>query len=214
MQLSGLTELQKMIHVIIFFVFEVFISMHAQVVATSGNESRIVERVNRRQTADIYFFINSTTGINCGDKDTYLISEDQCVKDQELFKGNNLILRFIIDFYINYHHSGCTDAIVPTSSLHNNIIITTIAVLDSSSAITYLLGNVTTYKTFKINETNQLVNSSFCHISSLEVYRGRQQAIEISNQGFSLSENGSIKVCKRVCIFLISTHTYNNTDCY
>ena len=88
MQLSGLTELQKMIHVIIFFVFEVFISMHAQVVAMSVYESRIVERVSRRQTADIYFFINSTSGINCGDKNTYLISEDQCVQDQELYRGN------------------------------------------------------------------------------------------------------------------------------
>jgi hypothetical protein len=38
------------------------------------------------------------------------------------------------------------------------------------------------------------LNSSSCQISSLEVYRGRQQAIEINHQGFSLSENGTIKV--------------------
>ena len=63
-----------------------------QVVATSGSESRIVERVNRRQTADIYFFINSTTAINCADNNTYLTSEDQCVKDQELYRGN--LIRF------------------------------------------------------------------------------------------------------------------------
>ena len=48
--------------------------------------------------------------------------------------------------------------------------------------------------TFVFNETKQLVNSSFCHISSLEVYRGRDQAIEISHEGFSLSGNGSIEV--------------------
>ena len=59
--------------------------MSVQVVATSVNEFRIVERVSRRLTADIYFFINSTTAIICGDKNTYLISGDQCVKDQELF---------------------------------------------------------------------------------------------------------------------------------
>ena len=47
---------------------------------------------------------------------------------------------------------------------------------------------------FKFNRTDQLMNSSFCHISSLEVYRGREQAIDISHEGFSLSENGSIKV--------------------
>ena len=87
MQLPGPTE-WKMIRVIIFFVFEVFISMQA--VATSDTESGIVVRISRRQTTDIYFFINSTTstGTTCGNKNTYLISEDQCVKDQELFKGN------------------------------------------------------------------------------------------------------------------------------
>ncbi len=38
------------------------------------------------------------------------------------------------------------------------------------------------------------VNNSLCHISSLEVYRGREQAIEISHDGFSLTENGTINV--------------------
>ena len=44
------------------------------------------------------------------------------------------------------------------------------------------------------NSTKKPLNNSVCDISSLEVYRGRDQAIEISHQGFSLSENGSIKV--------------------
>ena len=66
-------------------------------------------------------------------------------------------------------------------------------------AVTYLItrtgnGAMPVYEMFKINETDELVNSSLCHISSLEVYRGQQQAIEISNQGFSLIDNGSIKV--------------------
>ena len=47
---------------------------------------------------------------------------------------------------------------------------------------------------FHFRETDQPVNSSVCHISSLEVYRGREQAIEISHQGFSLSSNGTIEV--------------------
>ena len=48
------------------------------------------------------------------------------------------------------------------------------------------------------------LNSSTCQISSLEVYRGREQAIEISHQGFSLSDNGStIKV-----IYTISRKKY------
>ena len=41
---------------------------------------------------------------------------------------------------------------------------------------------------------SQSINSTQCHISSLEVYRGREQAIEISLDGFSLTENGTIKV--------------------
>ena len=48
--------------------------------------------------------------------------------------------------------------------------------------------------TFVFNATKQPVNSSFCNISSLKVYRGREQAIEISHEGFSLSGIGSIKV--------------------
>ena len=40
------------------------------------------------------------------------------------------------------------------------------------------------------------LNSSTCQISSLEVYRGREQAIEISHQGFSLSDSGTIQVHK------------------
>ena len=98
-----------------------------------------------------------------------------------------------VELYNHCPHSGCSDAIVPTSSQY----LTTVAVFDSISAITYLTTgaeNGDTYKMFKINETDQLVNSSLCQISSLEVYRGRDRAIEISHQGFSLSENGSIKV--------------------
>lgn len=41
---------------------------------------------------------------------------------------------------------------------------------------------------------HQLVNGSYCNISSLEVYRGRKQAIEISRDGFSLSDRGTIQV--------------------
>ena len=92
-----------------------------------------------------------------------------------------------------HHHSGCNEAIVPTSSL-----LTATAIFDSS--VTYLLSEgAKDFTRFTFNETDQLVNSSLCRISSLEVYRGRQQAIEISYQGFSLTDNGSIKV-HTVCI--------------
>ena len=104
-----------------------------------------------------------------------------------------------VELYVqSLSHSGCSDAIVPTGSLH----LTTIAVFDPTSAITYWLTTVTaniyTIAMFKINGTNQLVNSSYCHISSLAVYRGRDRVIEISHQGFLLRDNGSIEVCRLI----------------
>ena len=194
MYLPDLTEEKKnMIRVsIILFAFEVCLSVQA---IKSDTESGIVERVSRRLTTDVYFVINSTFGFNCGGKNTYLISEDQCVKDEELFRGN-LIEPYTITI-ITCHSAGCSEAIVPTSSLHP----TTISVFDRPSPnVTHLLtgaANGTKYiETFKFNETSQLVNSSLCYISSLEVYRGRDQAIEISHQGFSLNNNGNIEVRK------------------
>ena len=44
------------------------------------------------------------------------------------------------------------------------------------------------------NEANRSVNNNFCNISSLGVYRGREQTIMISHDGFSLSDNGTIEV--------------------
>ena len=35
---------------------------------------------------------------------------------------------------------------------------------------------------------------SHCQSSDLEVYRGREQAIEINHEGFSLSDGGTIEV--------------------
>ena len=68
-------------------------------------------------------------------------------------------------------------------SQHSTII--NYNIMDTSSA--YVVS-------FGFNENNQSVNSSFCNISSLEVYRGREQAIEISHEGFTLNGSGSIEV--------------------
>ena len=89
--------------------------------------------------------------------------------------------------------SGCSDILIQAQSPNLAIIV----VFDSPTQnVTYLSTNLAddTGVIFKFNRTDELVNSSLCHISSLEVYRGRQQAIGISNNGFSLSENGSIEV--------------------
>ena len=72
---------------LLLFIYEVCLPNSVQIVALSGNESRIVERVTRKLIKDIYFFSDSSNMI-CGDNNTYLIKEDQCVKDQELLEGN------------------------------------------------------------------------------------------------------------------------------
>ena len=68
------------------FVYEVLLSDLVQAVQSNG-ESGIVERVTRRPITDIFFFYNSMKTMSCGNENTYLISEELCVSDQELFRG-------------------------------------------------------------------------------------------------------------------------------
>ena len=42
--------------------------------------------------------------------------------------------------------------------------------------------------------TNRPVNSAFCHITSLEVYRGRNETTKIRHDGFHLNQRGAIEV--------------------
>ena len=56
--------------------------------------------------------------------------------------------------------------------------------------------------TVDVNDTHQSVNGSFCCIVSLEVYRGRGQITEISHDGFSLSDRGTIEV-SQIQVFVI-----------
>ena len=54
------------------------------------SEAEVTEWVQRRTYSDVYAFINSSHQ-NCGDKNTYLVHEEQCVNDQELYTGINFI---------------------------------------------------------------------------------------------------------------------------
>ena len=122
------------------------------------------------------------------------MNEKQCASDEELFSGMyaNPMISDVCNHYVII---GCDVVVVPI----NFISLIPTATIDShySTIITFKLEQDSSKKhvlIFGFNETDQTVNSSFCNISSLEVYRGRQQAIEISHQGFSLSDNGSIEV--------------------
>ena len=46
----------------------------------------------------------------------------------------------------------------------------------------------------KTKETNKTVNNDLCTILSLEVYRGRGQAIAIEHNVFTLTDSGTLKV--------------------
>ena len=50
--------------------------------------AKIPEWVLRRYSGDIYSYINSSEYIVAYCGSTFLVNENQCVKDQELFDGN------------------------------------------------------------------------------------------------------------------------------
>ena len=52
-----------------------------------ASETNIPVRVSRRLTGDIYQYFNFPHQV-CQDNLTYLVSEDRCVNDEELFNGN------------------------------------------------------------------------------------------------------------------------------
>ena len=63
--------------------------------AVNHTEPGILQWIQCRHSKDFYRFINSTTYAHsaCGEeKNTYLISENQCVKNQELFSGKLIIV--------------------------------------------------------------------------------------------------------------------------
>ena len=59
---------------------------------------------------------------------------------------------------------------------------------------TFSGANAYTNASIILRSTGEQVNHSIYTISSLEVYRGREQAIEIDHEGFSLGNSGTIEV--------------------
>ena len=77
---------------VLLFILEVCVASCA---AVNNTEFGILQWIQRRHFSDFYHFTNSTTTHSaCGEeKNTYLINENQCVKDQE-FSGK-LIFNFV-----------------------------------------------------------------------------------------------------------------------
>lgn len=62
---------------------------------------------------------------------------------------------------------------------------------ESSVAMTYTVNNTLTAAQVADKSMNKVSN---CNITSLEVYRGRRQAIDINYSGFYLNDSGVIMV--------------------
>ena len=61
--------------------------------AVNNTESGILQWIQRKLTNDFYHFINDTSShsvCSMDSQNTFLISEKQCVKDQDLFNGKLL----------------------------------------------------------------------------------------------------------------------------
>ena len=103
-----------------------------------------------------------------------------------------LLIDIIICSFSDLIITECSFTITPTEP---SIYLIPVAVsYGQQSSDINILTNPDIVSTFSFNETGKLVNSSFCRIASLEVYRGMEQAINISYDGFSLSDKGNIKV--------------------
>jgi hypothetical protein len=93
---------------------------------------------------------------------------------------------------MHFYNTECCSLIIPNAP--SNLIA--IAATSSSTSMAPLVVDPSADggATFYFKDTEQLINKSVCDIASLEVYRGREQAIKISHNGFTLSNSGTFEV--------------------
>ena len=155
----------------------------------------------RRDSSDHYSLQhdNRSSDERCTNgNNTYLVIENQCINNQQLLDGKKRSIVVEVIFNCFTFDAECPFAITPASEL--NI---------SKLALRFIFDNETfsisgwtitpngddLIAALVVHKTTQMsVNNSLCNISSLEVYRGRQQNYEISKVGFSLSKKGTIEV--------------------
>ena len=92
--------------ILLLLTLQACMSVDVVAIASDHNATEsVVERIIRRQI-DIYYVIESNSSKSCREeeKDTYLISEKQCVQDKELFKSNVQNLA-IGNSLVNHHHN-------------------------------------------------------------------------------------------------------------
>lgn len=99
-------------------------------------------------------------------------------------------------------HTECAFAIAPIGQLNISRLALDIQInKDSTIAMTINSTGGIASAVVVFTSSQQLVNNSTCHISSLEVYRGFNQAFQISHNGFFLSSNSTIEVSNQHTLF-------------
>lgn len=98
-----------------------------------------------------------------------------------------------IDLMNRLHITECSFAITPTGEPHQPRLIIYMYTTSRLQTINSNRSRTNT-ATVTTRSTQQKVNNSFCYIASLEVYRGREKAIEINHTGFVLDNSGTIEV--------------------
>ena len=91
-----------------------------------------------------------------------------------------------------YRFIECSFAIIPTGE--PNPLRLTIIIVNETSRLDTISNNGSANAIVILRSTGEQVNHSVCKISSLKVYRGKDQAFEISHEGFSLGDSGTIEV--------------------
>ena len=145
---------------------------------------------------------NSTGHSVCSDDGTgnltFLVSERRCINNEEFFNGELDMPK--INNFTTTVTSDCNFTITATkeeSSTHRLGLIISYQndtkMITAATPFSFDISNLTD-AVINHRPTDQPVNSAFCHITSLEVYRGRNKAIKISHDGFHLNQRGAIEV--------------------
>jgi hypothetical protein len=95
--------------------------------------------------------------------------------------------------HLHTYFTECPFAITPTGEPHE--LRLTVNTVEENSRLQTISGNNQAADAAIITKsTNESLNNSVCGISSLEVYRGREKAIEVNHTGFVLGNFDTFEV--------------------
>lgn len=174
-------------------------------------EVAVPVKVIRRPCGDIVRFSNSSRDVICKADmklTTYLVDEKRCVNNQDLYNGSYIIttsMSICVHTNTIQIHADCSFAVAPSEWIKESSILRIAVDIGHGNNKTLMVTDESNSESLSDAviiervEPYQRVNSSLCHISSLEVYQGRQQTTEMNPNAFYISESGSTKVNCNAC---------------